>query len=260
MHLDHAAELLEPLLATIDEIRGENFSGEAVVKANGFYHQLLSSEFLVALTITRHILHFTRSLPLKLQERLLDVAQSNMHVANLLSTLKNLRKSVDTFHDEKFFLRLSLAEKFEVSVSKPRQVARSVFRSSVDSDSASDYYKKSVTIPLLDHLITELDSRFTTSSTCELNGHYLIPSNHEGAWKARVCELIDAIEDDLPHPPSAVAEIGDWEAKRKCLSLSEKPTDLLSTLKATDRVLFPNVFMMIVFSLTLPVTSCECER
>ena len=142
MHLDHAAELLEPLLATIDEIRGENFSGEAVVKANGFYHQLLSSEFLVALTITRHILHFTRSLPLKLQERLLDVAQSNMHVANLLSTLKNLRKFVDTFHDEKFSEVESLAEKFEVSVSKPRQVARSVYRSSVVSDSASDYYKR----------------------------------------------------------------------------------------------------------------------
>jgi len=38
------------------------------------------------------------------------------------------------------------------------------------------------------------------------------------------------------------------------------PATCAATIKECDRVLFPNMFMLLKVACTLPVTSCECER
>ena len=38
------------------------------------------------------------------------------------------------------------------------------------------------------------------------------------------------------------------------------PATCAATIKECDRVLFPNMLMLLKVACTLPVTSCECER
>ena len=45
----------------------------------------------------------------------------------------------------------------------PRVVGTQMHRSNTPAEIVSDYYEKTITIPLLDHLMPELDYRFDSS-------------------------------------------------------------------------------------------------
>ena len=63
---------------------------------------------------------------------------------------------------------LRVAEGVNVKESTPRftNSSRQSHRSNPPAESASEYYKRSLTIPMLDHLIIELDDdRFNAEST-----------------------------------------------------------------------------------------------
>ena len=55
--------------------------------------------------------------------------------------------------------------KHDVAVCKPRLTGRQFFLENVPSDSVSEYYKRAMYYPFLDHLISELDSRIIQPST-----------------------------------------------------------------------------------------------
>ena len=44
------------------------------------------------------------------------------------------------------------------------------------------------------------------------------------------------------------------------LQKEEKPSDLAAALKSCNRAVYPNIFQMLHLFLTLPITTCECER
>ena len=52
-----------------------------------------------------------------------------------------------------------------IEESTPRVISRQKHRQNVPSDNSSDYYKRTTTIPLLDHLISELNARFDSNSS-----------------------------------------------------------------------------------------------
>ena len=53
---------------------------------------------------------------------------------------------------------------------------RQLHRSNVPVDSPSSYYKKTITIPLLDHRLTEMNDRFSSHHPIALQGSFLVPS------------------------------------------------------------------------------------
>ena len=55
---------------------------------------------------------------------------------------------------------IALAESVGVTESCPRISSVQLHRANPPADNISDYYKRILTIPMLDHLITELDMRF----------------------------------------------------------------------------------------------------
>lgn len=56
---------------------------------------------------------------------------------------------------------LEMANMVGVSPSMPRVCGKMTNRSNVAADSVSAYYSINVYLPLLDHLLSELNSRFT---------------------------------------------------------------------------------------------------
>ena len=84
----------------------------------------------------------------------------------------------------------------------------SLSQSNTPAESVSDYYKRTITIPLLDHLICELDYRFGSSKTEVIfNGFVIVSANliaivhqpEKGHWKEKFLLFANFIRDDLPN-------------------------------------------------------------
>lgn len=148
-----------------------------------------------------------------------------------------------------------MAEKLDVQIKKPRSCGRQKNRENVEADTAETYYRRACSIPFVDHLIEELSRRFTDGQQQIIPlAHAVIPDqmNRNNQWRQDFIQFTEKYSDDLPSPTTLNAELDIWERmwKKKC----NVPSTAQSTIKETNRVLFPNIYTI------LPVTTCECER
>ena len=98
---------------------------------------------------------------------------------------------------------------------KPRTSNLQRNRNNIPSELISDYLKKVVTIPLLDHLTVE--RRFDHDSISVYGGLVIIPSKMVSLvyknvnWREKLSLLADLFKDDFPSPKALEAEIDLWE-------------------------------------------------
>ena len=150
----------------------------------------------------------------------------------------------------------------------PRLVGTQIHRSITAAESMSDYYKRSITIALLDHLICELDYRFDRSKTEAIfNGFVIVPAKliaivqqpEKGHWKEKFPLFANFIRDDLPNALSLHSKLDLWE--KNWISYKKSlPDNISNTLKSIKFSGFQNIKVALRIIGTLPVTSCECER
>ena len=119
-----------------------------------------------------------------------------------------------------------------------------------------------LTIPLLDHLITELDTRFDKASSQNITEFiHLLPSEITSQVTAQSFDtLLRFYEDDIPLQSAFDSEFTIWKHKW------ENQTQLASELNTPEKALphtdkdFFNIHVLLNIMASLPVTSCECER
>ena len=83
-------------------------------------------------------------------------------------------------------------------------------RANYKTKDPSEYYKLSLTIPLLDRVISELKSRFSPQHRVHANGIYLLPSmvvKHKEDWKEKIREFARDYQSELPFPFNVEAEL-----------------------------------------------------
>ncbi len=71
--------------------------------------------------------------------------------------------------------------------------------------------------------------------------------------------MVKWYHEDLPYPNTVEQEIECWRHKFHSED-GVLPASALETLKTTQMSFFPNIQCMLKIFLTLPVTTCECER
>ena len=122
-----------------------------------------------------------------------------------------------------------------------------------------------MTIPLLDHLVSEMNIRFNEHSknmTKILN--LLSPSvfgMEANLSESDISEFLTMYGDDIPYRSALGTELHSWFFKWK----SDKGTaddcnTVIKALKEADVDMFPNIHTLLRIVATQPVTSCECER
>ena len=142
--------------------------------AKAFYYKLSTSfDFISALVLTRHALDLTLRVTELLQGPATDVADSSYLIEFLKSVINSKRKNVDQFHNC-YKTVLEIAKKVRVDENKTRTTERN--RSNIPSESVSDYFKKVVTIPLLNYLKAQLNERFESASVTAYSDLVIIPS------------------------------------------------------------------------------------
>ena len=125
----------------------------------------------------------------------------------------------------------------------PRHCAGQTLRNNQPVNSQEDYYHVSLTIPFLDHLIRQMEMRFSSQHLIHVKGFALLPvvmkeQNDVKLWKNDVKLFLEPIKSDLPHPFGIDAELDlrqvNWSRKGEV----EFPDKIYKVLKATEETSF----------------------
>ena len=140
-----------------------------------YFKSIKSFEFITSLVIVSNVLDDTLSLTVELQWRKIDIVESLKHINLLKAQLKELRESVDKFHDRYYDEALELAKSVKVEEKYIRVCTVQTARENYQVAISRDYYRVKLTIPFLDHLIEQMEFRFP-SEMCNLYYcFYIIP-------------------------------------------------------------------------------------
>ena len=111
-----------------------------------------------------------------LEQRSLDIVRGIELVQDVQVQLKELHDEIGNWHSIWFQSAVDIAE--EVGTEKPsipRRCNRQTQRANVEADIPEVYYRRSLTIPFLDHLIKELEDRFSSNAKVATSGLCLVP-------------------------------------------------------------------------------------
>ena len=149
---------------------------------------------------------------------------------------------------------------------KPQTTGRQAHRSNPDVESAEDFFQITLFDEFVSHVVSELQDRFVNNpahdTTCGLL--QLLPQKctaSNGVLSKQLSEAVQYYSDDLPHPIAFSIEYEVWTRRWQSHEDHRSLPDRLSQVyNECSRIQFPNIKSLLQIALTLPVTSCECER
>ena len=237
-----------------------NVNRDTVAKAQVLLNHVTNFNFIVTLVVTRKVFDYTHSVTELLQAKSNDIVKGFDLIGSLIDLFVNVRHDIDNYHGKWYKEALELAKILNIVEVVPRVCSKQMLRENYPSNSSSEYYKLSSTIPLVDTVLGELKRRFEGNQTYVVSGFYVIPyvtvtslkSPARETWSDNFKRLLRFYENDF-------GELSLWEHHWKN-SVKGLPNNVSSTLK---QITFPS-FTIIKRALrilrTMPVTSCICER
>ena len=117
-------------------------------------------------------------------------------------------------------------------------------------------------IPLLDHMVSEMETRFGETHEQIVKLLALTPSvaalpNYSSN---SIQELAQVYSADLPSASLLPTEYRRWKAKWTQVPEEDRISSLRPALPACDEDSYPNIQVLLRIACTLPVTVCENER
>ncbi|XP_014352110.1 52 kDa repressor of the inhibitor of the protein kinase-like isoform X2 [Latimeria chalumnae] len=256
-------ELLEPVVITLEDIKdnvGKRWNSTVTAKANSLYHSVTQFEFIMAIVLTVECPARIRAAIVKFQSSVLDILEGYRELEISKGCLEHMRNQVESKHGEWFAKAVKLAGKLSVVVNKPRSLRHLRQGESVHAETPEAYYKNVLTLPFVDHFLSEINFRFFRGQWCIFKGLTVVPSVLKMVgekWKLSFKELCQTYIDDLPCPQSLDVELTMWELYwvRKI----SVPDSLNKLLPMVDRVTFPNIWIALCILAAVSITPCETE-
>ena len=181
---------------------GDKWNPESVRKAGPLYLATVSFSFIVALVVVSRCLQVTRPLTVQLQESALDAGAAREKVTGLYVHLEKMRKDVDARHESWYEEAESIGNNVGSIPDQPRTIGRQQHRANTPADSPSQYYRRVISVPFLDHIQSEIQTRFSETNLNVMNAVYGLPKNVLTCpyWKTKFSEFLEMYKDDLPQP------------------------------------------------------------
>ena len=251
-------DIFDSIIKSFDHVttNSSDWSKESLVDAVALSKAMLNFEFIITLHIVERYMSYTESLTRALQARALDLLQAVQHIGTLKQVLTDARSHIEIQFNTIFESASRRAREYDVPVNTPRRCSIQSARDNHPGDT-EEYYRRSLAIPFLDHLKTEIDDRFTSHSITAMRCMGLIPSCFASEEKANDEEMLEFFQADITFHSAARAELELW---RSHFSGKELPDTPEAALKHATPLVFPNIRMMLIYIMVLPVTSCEAER
>lgn len=214
------------------------------------------SRCLVGLVVTESVLAYTVHTSRNLQAKSMDLVSAYSHIRKVIDMLQNLRTEAEkTFSNLLCKVNNLLIEVGSSSqeVTTPRLCGRQSQRGNHPATSAEEYYRRSVYLPFLDQVISELKQRFgdDTIPTALSLSTLMRGTETDTCVVLKAAELYSA---DIESRVILEAELQRW--------VWYAPS--FDTLKETkiyaEREIYPNVAKLLCILMALPVTNAEAER
>lgn len=187
------------------------------------------------------------------QSRFLNGLKEGREVAEVIESLRN-----DGF-SKIYEKAVQLADTIGVTPVKKRIAGKQQHRGNAPAESIEDHYRVNLFLPFIDHVTTELRTRFAESTEPALLAALLVPTELPQLSEEREDRLLLWYKEDLPFPDTAKQEIHKW--KHHFLNhAGNLPATAKETLQSGFWGFYPNIQQMLSLYLTLPVTTCSCER
>lgn len=220
---------------------------------------ITSFTFIISfLTVYQYLSHLA-GITVKLQREALDIVEAHQLIAAVTTTYKEERRNVDSGFGAIYSHSVRMAEAVGATVVMPRIASRQQHRSNPESATPCDYFKKTIGIPFLDHVISYLESQFSESAVTASTLLGIVPSVL-CSRDINFNEVVSTYEQDLPSPELFPMELSRWKAKYMAIPSVLRPSTPAKSIKGCDQDLFPNIYVLLQIACTIPVTSCECER
>ena len=190
---------------------------DSLTDSRGLQLAITTTDFLSALVITDSCLKYVQGLTVSLQSEAKDIVSAVKEIDNVIATLQNVRENIDVHHAKWFLTIEKMCADIGTVPTIPRRCSRQIHCSNVPADTPSEYNCRTVTIPVIDHLLSEMKSRFGSHQKMALLGLSLVPSLlvslEPDQCASRVEELADLYESDLPSPECLESELHSWQTK-----------------------------------------------
>ena len=140
------------------------------------------------------------------------------------------------------------AEKYNTVVSILRRCSKQTSHENHPGTAIEYYYQRSLAVPFLDHLLSEIETRFTSDSLNALKSLSIVLSCFSSPEKATDD---DFFYDDIDNVSTAYAELQLW-----CSYFKDKelPNTVSSSIQHTSAILFSNIRKMLIHAMVLSVT------
>jgi hypothetical protein len=262
-NLEHFQELYEPMLDCLDAI-GTNEDGiwdtKGMVEARGLHTAVLSAKLIAAFQTNLYFGGFTKALSILLQGSSQDILIAYEKIQLVVEELKKIRASVELEFSKVYPKMETMAATLGVEMSMPRICSRQTMRNNIPADSPIAYWRCSIFVPYLDHLLSEFARRFPTLSALAVKGLNLLPANVNSLSDKTEKEIETFYKDDLPSPSNFPQEVRLWKSHWQASNEENRPGNLQETLSAMERGMFPNISRIMVLLAIIPVTAATVER
>ena len=209
-------EIFEAIVVSLENVKcnvDKSWKSDSMKDASGLFHGTVDFEFIVCLVIACRMLEITRPLTKQLPTPTIDIAAAVNKVSLLYAMLLRFRNEISQLHDQWYVEAVQIAEKVGTLPSKPRVARIQTLRANTPSDSPSEYSRRVISIPFLDHLSLQIKTRFSDQNVKLFNAFYALPQNlQDTCWKEKFSVFVSMFECDLPEPRYLAIELKSWES------------------------------------------------
>lgn len=259
---DVALEILEALLLCLDSVHDNEdmrWSDQAAHDALEISKALTDFEFVMALVVLKNTMTLTNAFGKNLQGAAADTYFAATSLNAVVLSLKEVSDNIDVYHEFWNDEAVSLAAAMEIPVKVPRSYLRESQTGAVKTES---YYKEHLSVPVVNHIIKEMNDLFHEDHMKALRCLSLIPAAIEKQKSTEPEEeSMQVFKNDIANAATLSAELHCWWVKWSKKGKGETwPSNLEETLQLADVKFFPNMMAILRLLSILPTLALEDSR
>jgi hypothetical protein len=168
-------ELYLPITNTLRELEQHHNLKTSTLEFQLSKNIILSS-FVITLYITEKLFAVTLTLCKSLQQINVDLSECCEYVNNCVQVINSIHENSEEEFQKLFLDVENVLSLVDETVKTSRLIRQSTYRNNIPADSPEQYYRRSICLPFLDYLKSQLIERFIKYSYIISGLQNLIPS------------------------------------------------------------------------------------
>jgi hypothetical protein len=249
-------------LSSLDEIAA-TFDRETRAAASSIIDSITSPSFIVSLVVLEHVAALMLPLSEQLQKPQLDLQKAVELIDGIKGVLTKWRSTADLVFHDLFCEALKLCIVAGTTMGILRRAGYQTMRANYATNSPKDYYRLSIFVPYLDHILTQLTDRFVAlKGPCSVIQQLIPAFMPDQPETIDLTSVLEFYNSDVDAPSIVQREVERWTQIWRTQDKKSLPTNSLETLDYLEQhsLMFPSVSKLMIIFATLPVTTATAER